>query len=143
MCEPTCLFCRFAQSDTACHEIIRSDRALAFLDHAPIRPGHVQIIPLRHVETFEHLTGDESTEIMRLAQRLATVQKRLFATDRVAFLFTGGDIPHAHAHLVPMHAKDDITSRRYIQNAEVTYQAPAVEPDAILAEMATRLSKGL
>jgi len=34
------------------------------------------------------------------------------------FPFTGGDLPHAHAHVIPMHEKTDITSARYILNPE-------------------------
>jgi len=40
--------------------------------------------------------------------------KEDYHVDRVAFLFTGGDVAHVHAHGVPMHAKTDITSARYI-----------------------------
>ena len=42
---------------------------------------------------------------------------------RVAFLFTGGDVPHAHAHVVPMVAGTDITSRRYIAEEDLTFQS--------------------
>ena len=35
--------------------------------------------------------------------------KEVYHVDRVAFLFTGGDVAHVHAH-----AKTDITSARYI-----------------------------
>ena len=38
--------------------------------------------------------------------------------DRVAFLFTGGDVAHVHAHVVPMQEKTDITSARYITSPE-------------------------
>ncbi|MDU8944400.1 HIT family protein [Ovoidimarina sediminis] len=139
----SCLFCDFATGAAPCHEVYRSDGVLAFLDNAPIRPGHVQIVPLRHVETFDLLEDTESAEIMGLAKRLACLQKRLFRTDRVAFLFTGGDIAHAHAHLFPMQQKDDITSRRYIRNTDLTFRSLPAEADAALADMAARLSAAL
>ena len=42
--------------------------------------------------------------------------KAVYAVKRVAFVLTGGDIPHAHAHVHPMHEKTDTTSGQYILN---------------------------
>ena len=42
----------------------------------------------------------------------------------VAFLFTGGDVAHAHAHVVPMHEKTGITSRRCFAERELAGVAP-------------------
>ena len=63
--------------------------------------------------------------------------------ERVAFLFTGRDIPHAHAHPVPMVEKDDITSRRYIEEANLTFRPLPTASDASLAEVAARLAEEL
>jgi histidine triad (HIT) family protein len=53
----------------------------------------------------------------------------------VAFLFTGGDIAHAHAHVVPMHENTDITSARYIVHpAEVTWASAHLRTDAATLE---------
>jgi len=43
-----------------------------------------------------------------VGQKLAAVMKRLYRVPRVALLFTGGDVAHVHAHVVPMHEKTDI-----------------------------------
>lgn len=40
--------------------------------------------------------------------------KELYKVERVAFFFTGTDVAHAHAHVVPIHEKMDVTSARYI-----------------------------
>ncbi|HEY6255350.1 MAG TPA: hypothetical protein VIY51_06100, partial [Xanthobacteraceae bacterium] len=52
---------------------------------------------------------------------------------RVAFLFTGGDIAHVHAHAVPIHEPTDITSRRYIVEETVTFRPmpPASEEELV------------
>jgi histidine triad (HIT) family protein len=55
---------------------------------------------------------------MVLGQQIARKLKTIYGVERVAFLYTGGDIPHVHSHLVPMHAKTDITSARYIVSPE-------------------------
>jgi histidine triad (HIT) family protein len=87
---------------------------IAFLDSSPIRPGHTQIIPRAHVETFEHLPSAVANRMFALGRQLARRMKEVYRVQRVAFLFTGGDIPHAHAHVVPIHDSLDITSARYL-----------------------------
>ena len=91
---------------------------MAFLDRGAIREGHTQIIARAHVPTFEMLPPHVLNKISALGQQLARRMKDVYRVDRVAFLFTGGDIAHVHAHVVPMHAKTDITSARYITAPE-------------------------
>lgn len=72
------------------------------------------IVPRRHVETFERLAAPLANRILAVGQQLARRMKELYKVERVAFFYTGTDIAHAHAHVVPMHEKMDITSQRYI-----------------------------
>jgi histidine triad (HIT) family protein len=90
---------------------------MAFLDIAPMRPGHTVIVPKSHVETFEQLAAPLANRILALGQQLAQRMRALYKVERVAFFFTGTDIAHAHAHVVPIHEKMDITSQRYIVGA--------------------------
>ncbi len=41
---------------------------------------------------------------------------------RVAFQFSGGDVAHAHAHLIPLLEKYDVTSRSYIEQEVITFK---------------------
>lgn len=138
-----CIFCRIASGEVEAHEVFRSERIMAFLDDGPIRDGHVQIIPVAHFETFEVLPPEVGAEILTLAQRIARVQKRLYKVQRVAFLFTGGDVPHAHAHVIPMVEKTDVTSRRYIRERALTWQSLPRPESARMREIAAELAHGL
>jgi len=109
-----CLFCQIAAGAVPAVVLHEDVDLMAFLDTGPIRAGHTQIIPKTHVESFDLLPSALAAKIVTLGQHLAQRMKAVFEVERVAFVFTGGDVPHAHAHLVPMHAKTDITSARYI-----------------------------
>jgi histidine triad (HIT) family protein len=109
-----CLFCRIARKETPAVVLHEDDQLLAFLDIGPIREGHTQIIPKAHFDTFDVLPSELAAQILDLGQQLARRMKEIFGVDRVAFLFTGGDVPHAHAHVVPLKEKTDITSAQYI-----------------------------
>jgi histidine triad (HIT) family protein len=134
-----CLFCAIGKRDIPSSVVWEDDDILAFLDINPIRPGHIQIIPREHYPYFDDLPAALASRIIETGQSLARVLKTTYAVERVAFLFTGGDIRHAHAHLVPMVAGDDITSRRYIAEETVTYRPTPRVPDQELRETAARL----
>ena len=91
---------------------------VAFLDIAPMRPGHTVIVPRSHVETYEQLPASLAGHILALGQQLGRRMKQLYKVERVAFFFTGTDIAHAHAHVVPIHEKMDVTSARYLVSKE-------------------------
>ncbi|WP_208603472.1 HIT family protein [Rhizobium multihospitium] len=116
----------------SCAPVFESTELIAFLDSSPIRRGHVQIIPRGHFNYFDDLPVDLASEIVRTGQRIARAQKKLYGVDRAAFLFSGGDIPHAHAHVVPMHEKTDLTSRLYIAEEALTFRPM---PTASLGEL--------
>lgn len=117
-----CLFCRIARREVPAHIVYEDDYLVAFLDIGPIRPGHVQIIPRDHYPTFDDLTAELASRIIVLGQRLARILKSSSGVSRAAFLFTGGDVAHAHAHVLPMISATDITSRRYIAEEEITFR---------------------
>ena len=138
-----CLFCRIARREVPAHIIYEDDYLVAFLDTGPIRPGHVQIIPRDHYPTFDDLTAELASRIIILGQRLARILKENNQVSRAAFLFTGGDIAHAHAHVLPMVAPTDITSRRYITEEEITFRPIAKASPEELGQVALTLRQAL
>lgn len=115
---------------------------LAFLDHHPIREGHVMIIPRAHYAYFDDLPEALAAQAMILAQRLSRTLKAIYGVERVALAATGSDLPHAHLHVVPMHEKTDITSARYMAEAPVFAQLSPVTK-AALAPVAARIAAGM
>jgi histidine triad (HIT) family protein len=134
-----CFFCRVAAGAARAHIVHEDEAVVAFLDRAPIRPGHVQIIPRAHFPYFDDLPAPVAARILAVGQGLAKSLKAIFGVERVAFLFTGGDIAHAHAHVVPMHDKTDITSRRYIAERALTFRPRPRASESELDEVAARL----
>jgi histidine triad (HIT) family protein len=140
---PGCPFCAIAAGEAPAEIVLEDDLVIAFLDLHPIRPGHIQIIPRAHLPCFEDLPEATAARILGAGQRLALALKALFPVPRVAFLFTGGDIAHAHAHLVPMHHNTDITSALYIAEWPLTFRStPRARPPE-LADTGSRLRQAL
>jgi histidine triad (HIT) family protein len=138
-----CLFCRIARREIPAHIVYQDDYLVAFLDTGPIRPGHVQIIPRDHYPTFDDLTAELASRIVVLGQRLARILKAKNGVCRAAFLFTGGDIAHAHAHVLPLIAPSDVTSRRYIAEEEITFRPIPRPSEEELGQVAFILREAL
>lgn len=139
MSEATCLFCAIAAGRVPAHIVYEDEDLVGFLDIRPIRPGHIQLIPRAHYPYFDDLPPVLAARLVTVGQDLARRLKRLYEVERVSFLFTGGDIPHAHAHIVPMVAPTDITSRRYIREEELTFEDLPRMSDEELASIAATL----
>ena len=138
-----CVFCRIAKRELSAHVVYESEKVIAFLDISPIRLGHTQIIPLEHFDYFDDVPPTLAAEILSVGQQLARALKNVYKVPRVAFLVTGGDVPHAHAHLVPMVMFDDITSRRYIVENDVTYRDAPRATESDLASCAALIRNSL
>jgi histidine triad (HIT) family protein len=134
-----CLFCRIAAGEIPCHEVARTDRALAFLDLHPIRPGHTLVIPLAHHDRFHDLPGPDLAAVMDLASRVARALRPGAGMDRVGLFFTGIHVAHAHAHVVPMDHVHDVTSGAYLGQGLEGYTVPPRADDGAMAALAAEL----
>lgn len=138
-----CLFCRIAAGEIPSTRVYEDERILAFLDIRPIREGHVLIMPKEHYDYFEQMPPDLAASVMHLAQRLGKAAKKLYGVPRVGLLFTGTDVAHTHAHIVPMVEATDLTSRRYISEEKLTFRPLDMAPPDDLQKTAASLKAAL
>jgi histidine triad (HIT) family protein len=75
--------------------------------------------------------------------KLARILKANYEVTQAAFLFAGSDIAHAHAHVVPMVAPTDITSRHHIAEETITFQPIARPTDDELGWVALTLKEAI
>jgi histidine triad (HIT) family protein len=136
------LFCRIARRAARAHVLHEDAQLIAFLVRAPIRPGHSLVIPKGHFPYFDDLPAGLAASVVLLGQKLAAAMKQIYGVPRAAFLFTGGDIAHVHAHVVPIHCKTDITSRRYIAEEKLTFRDVPLASDRELAPAPRRILPG-
>ncbi len=135
----TCIFCKIAAGSVPAHVVYEDDLVLAFLDIHPMREGHTQLIPRAHHTYFDELPEALASHMMTAGQHLARVLKAELGPPRVAFMFAGGDVAHAHAHLVPLHELGDaLPLMSIIEGKPVFHRTP---PQDELAAMAARLRR--
>jgi histidine triad (HIT) family protein len=106
-----CLFCQIAAGDVAAELVYNDHRAVAFLDHRPLFPGHVLLIPRQHVTTLPELPAEDVGPFFQIAQRLEIAVERGMDADG-SFIAINNvvsqSVPHLHVHIVPRRKKDGL-----------------------------------
>jgi len=107
-----CVFCQIV-GGTAPASVVYSDGSvMAFMDIAPIVPGHLLVIPKRHAVLVGDLEASEGTTCWMIAATLAKALRgsglrvegvNLFVADGEAAF---QDVPHFHIHVIPRYAGD-------------------------------------
>jgi histidine triad (HIT) family protein len=131
-----CIFCQIANGELPAHVVHRDEYTVAFLDRAPLLHGHVLVMPLRHVETLDHLP-DELLAPVLAAVRATSVAVQTALRAEGSFVATNTrvsqSVPHLHVHVVPRNKGDGLFSTRLI------WQRKKYENDSEMAEIATKI----
>ena len=73
-----CPFCDLVELDDADALIVaRGELVYAVLNLYPYNPGHLMVVPYRHVADYTELTGAETMELAEFTQRAMTVGRAL------------------------------------------------------------------
>lgn len=124
-----CLFCRRHDPDLNT-VIAENGTCYARLDNYPANPGHVEIVPMRHVESLFDLTDTEAADAWALLREVeARIRQELRGVDGWTVGVNDGpaagqSVPHLHIHLIPRHNGDVPDPRGGIRRA-----APNSSPD--------------
>lgn len=106
-----CTFCAIAAGDLPSHRVLEDEHAVAFLDNRPLFPGHVLLVPRRHVGTLTDLPEPDVGPFFVRARRLAAAMEEglgaagsfVAVNNRVS-----QSVPHLHVHVVPRNRKDGL-----------------------------------
>ena len=108
MAESPTLFTKIIRGDLPGRFVWRDDRVVAFLTIAPIRPGHVLVVPIEETDKWTDVDPDTWTHASAVAQRIAAVLDSAFDCARVGVMVAGLEVPHCHIHLVPIRSEADL-----------------------------------
>ncbi len=100
-----CLFCEFDNPEI---NTVITQNAVVYtrLDNFPVSPGHVEVVPKRHVESMFDLSDEEMLAVhamLKLAKAHIDDAYNLGLNDGRA---AGRTIDHCHFHLIPRYEGD-------------------------------------
>jgi histidine triad (HIT) family protein len=106
-----CVFCHIVSGQLAAETVWRTADAVAFLDHRPLFPGHVLLIPTAHVGTLSDLPSDQVGPLFQTVQKLDAAVERALEADGTFIAINNRvsqSVPHLHIHIVPRRKKDGL-----------------------------------
>jgi len=91
--------------------LFEQEQAYARFDNNSLAPGHVLVVPRRHVASFFDMTWEEKTCVLALLDRAKAHIETEFRPDGynigVNIVRAGGQSRlHVHVHLIPRHSGD-------------------------------------
>jgi diadenosine tetraphosphate (Ap4A) HIT family hydrolase len=107
-----CLLCQLVDGRLATSRVHEDEHVVAFMDHQPVTPGHVLVVPRQHAVLLDDLDEELSVAVYRVAHRLTRALRRstlrcegvnLFLADGEAAF---QEVPHVHLHVFPRFAGD-------------------------------------
>ncbi len=102
------VFTRIIEGELPGRFVWRDERSVAFLSIAPIRPGHVLVVPIEEVDHWIDLEPDLAAHLMVVSRTIAWAQQAAFRPARVGLMIAGLEVPHTHLHLVPIGSERDL-----------------------------------
>jgi histidine triad (HIT) family protein len=127
------IFSKIISREIAANIIAEDNQFIAFLDIMPLAEGHTLIVPKKEIDRFFDLPDSELASINLFAKKIAMAIKKTFQCNRVGICVIGLEVPHAHMHLVPLNASNDLN-----------FSNPKLKlTSAELAEIAERIKANL
>jgi histidine triad (HIT) family protein len=111
-----CIFCDIVAGTIPASSVYEDSEVLAFLDHRPLLPGHVLVVPKPHYETLGDVPAGEVGPYFLVVQRLAlAVEKGMHADGSfvAANIRISQSVPHLHVHVVPRRKGDGLFGKTF------------------------------
>jgi histidine triad (HIT) family protein len=129
-----CVFCAVVAGEAPAHEVLRTERVVAFLDRHPLFHGHVLLVPTLHVQTHDEIPADLAGDWLAASQSLQRAVEGATAADGALLIVNNvvsQSVPHVHQHVIPRTRGDGL---RFWLGPRTRYR-----DDAHAAEVAARI----
>jgi histidine triad (HIT) family protein len=106
-----CVFCRMIRGELEALGVYEDEAVLAYLDHRPVFPGHILVMPRAHVETLPDLSADQLLPLFTVVQRAAAIMPAALQAEGTFIAnnnVVSQSVPHVHVHVVPRRRRDGL-----------------------------------
>jgi histidine triad (HIT) family protein len=111
------IFTKIIAGDLPGQFVFKDDRAVAFMSIAPLKPGHVLVVPREEVDHWIDLEPDLMQHLTGVAHQVGRAIQRAFQPVKIGTTILGLEVPHTHIHVVPISSPFDLDFANADQNA--------------------------
>lgn len=102
------IFTKIIKGEIPCHRVYEDAHVLAFLDIAPLSPGHTLVIPKEERAQLDQLSDEASAAIGRALPRICRAVMKATGADAYNVLQNNGSMAHqavfhVHFHIIPKY----------------------------------------
>lgn len=116
MTDPNCIFCKIIAGQVPSERVYEDNQVVAFLDIAPLAPGHTLIVPRQHCVNLLDASPEATAACLVAAPKVARAV--LQATGCEGFNLAqfngacaGQVVMHLHFHIIPRRPGDGVSFR--------------------------------
>jgi len=103
------IFSKIVKGEIPSYKIAEDEHYYAFLDINPLAKGHTLVIPKQETDYLFDLKDDLLAGMMVFSKKVARAIEKAISCKRIGVAVLGLEVPHAHIHLVPINAENDIS----------------------------------
>jgi len=106
-----CVFCEIVSGAKDAQTVYEDAATIAFLDHRPLFPGHVLLVPREHHELLADLPVEKVVPLFENARLLTTAVKAALDAEGTFLAINNGvsqSVPHLHVHVIPRRKGDGL-----------------------------------
>lgn len=116
------LFTKIIAGEIPGRFVWKDDLCVAIMTIAPLKPGHVMVVPREEVDHWIDASPELLAHLMGIAQKLGKAVDAAFKPSKVGLAVVGLEVPHLHIHLSPIEAISDL---------DFTKASPNVSPESL------------
>ena len=135
------VFTRIIKREIPAAILYEDNLAIAFLDIAPINPGHTLVVPKAEVPYLSQLPPETAAHIFCVAQKIASaIRKSSIPCDGINLCLNDGqaagqEIFHLHLHVIPRRHGDGFSWHRPTNKIRPTAEELSTHAQAIIAAL--------
>jgi histidine triad (HIT) family protein len=110
------IFCEIVAGTVPAYKVFESDTLVAFLDHRPLMPGHVLVVPRAHYAVLADMPPSDVGPFFLVVQRLASAVETAMKADGSFIAINikiSQSVPHLHVHVVPRRKGDGLFGKTF------------------------------
>ncbi|MDD5291165.1 MAG: HIT family protein [Patescibacteria group bacterium] len=108
-----CIFCKIIAGEIPSFKVYEDENVLAFLDIAPVNPGHTLVVPKKHYENMEEILEAELCKLTVVIKKIGKAVKDSLGAEGYNITENNGPVagqivPHLHFHVIPRRQDDGL-----------------------------------
>jgi len=107
-----CIFCKIEQDNNMAQVVYKDEYTLAFMDPRQFHPGHILVIPRKHIKDIRELDSTTAGVFMLNLSKLTQAVSQCFPNKGISIWHSIGsaayqEVPHMHFHIHPRQPNDN------------------------------------